>query len=340
MSVEDQEVAPQADRRDMLAEQLDAIETPEAVESSPDPVEAKSDRARDEAGKFVAKAPEASNEAAAAPVEPAAPVEEPVWKRPPNSWKRDYHDVWASADPRLQEYAYQREEQMRAGVEPLKTKAEVADRFNQTIEPYMNTIRGMNIDPMQAVAGLMNTDHTLRNGSQEQKQQEFLKLAHYYGIDLNGAAVQQQPVAAPEYYAVQNEITQLRGQLNSFQQAQQAAEENQILAEINKFAPNKEFFEDARPLMVDLLQKGLAVDLEDAYEKAVRLDDTLFNTVQSRRQAQTTSAKVAVADKAAKAAKAAAVSVKSSTPGAATTTKAQDRRSRLAEQFEGLDERF
>ena len=326
MSAEGQEVSTDA-RRDMLAEQLDAIETPSPAESSPEPVETKADRARDEAGKFVAKAPEAAPAAVAAPAEPAAPVEEPVWKRPPNSWKRDYHDVWASADPRLQEYAYQREEQMRAGVAPLQTKAEVADKFNQAVEPYMNTIRGMNIDPIQAVAGLM-------------QQNEFLKLAHYYGIDLNGSASVQQPVAAPEYYAVQNEITQLKGQLNAFQQAQSDAEEQKILAEINKFAPNKEFFEDARPLMVDLLQKGLASDLEDAYEKAVRLDDKLFDTMQSRRQAQATQEKVAVADKAAKAAKAAAVSVKSSTPGAATTTKAQDRRSRLVEQFDGLDERF
>jgi hypothetical protein len=92
--------------------------------------------------------------------------------------------------------------------------------------------------------------------------------------------------------------------------------------------------------MIQLLQSGVATDLQDAYDKAVRLDPGLFETVHAGKQAQAEQTKRAGADRVAKAARAAAVSVRGSTPGAATQSKAQDRRALLAEQFENLSERL
>jgi hypothetical protein len=92
--------------------------------------------------------------------------------------------------------------------------------------------------------------------------------------------------------------------------------------------------------MIQLLQGGLAATIEEAYEKAIRLDTDLFDKIQSGRQAALEAEKRKTADDAAKRAKAAAVSVKSATPGAKTTTNAQDRRSILREQIEGLSERL
>ena len=88
------------DRKDLLAQQFDDIE---ADDNDPKDRFSKSYNKpvpRAENGKYVAAqdAPEAAPDA-----------EEPVWKRPPSSWKRDYHEVWQTADPRLQEYAYKRE---------------------------------------------------------------------------------------------------------------------------------------------------------------------------------------------------------------------------------------
>ena len=80
--------------------------------------------------------------------------------------------------------------------------------------------------------------------------------------------------------------------------------------------------------------------MDDAYQKAIRLDNDLFTKHQPASQGQADAAKREASNRAAKAARAAAVSVKSSTPGAATSTKAQDRRSLLMEQFDNLNERF
>ena len=306
------------DRKELLAQQFNDVETNE--------------QPRAESGKNVT--------AKDAP-DPEPAGEEPVWKRPPSSWKRDYHEVWQTADPRLQEYAYKREEEMRAGIEPLRSKAEFADQMNEAIKPYLNTIQGLGIDAPRAVKALMEADHVLRNSPPDQKRAYLANLARSYGINLGDAESYPQGAPVdPNYYALQNELNNVRGEISSFKQQQEQAENQSLLGEINNFAGKAEYFEEARPVMIQLLQSGVAGTLEDAYEKAIRLNDDIFSQTQQRSQAEAAAQKSSSANRAAKAAKAAAVSVKSSTPGAKTSTKAQDRRSMLLEQFDSVNERF
>jgi hypothetical protein len=310
-------------RRDLLAQQFDE------VEAAPEPA-----RARDDTGKYAKPALEA------APAEIEA-VEEPVWKRPPASWKKDYHEVWQGADDRLKEYAFQREEQMKAGIEPLKSKAQYADQMQEVIAPYMQTITGLGIDAPKAVKALMEADHILRTSQPHEKQQYFARLAQSYGINLNDVGgLQQQAPVDPQFYALQNELNSVRGEVQNWKQQQEQQQNQVLLGEINQFSQKAEHFEEARPVMIQLLQSGVATDLQDAYEKAIRLDQGLFETVHQNQQVQADAAKRAGADRAAKAARAAAVSVRGSTPGAATQSKAQDRRALLAEQFESMSDRL
>jgi hypothetical protein len=299
----------QPDRRELLSQQFDEVqnETPvEQVRTQPEP-----------------------------DLEP--PAEPPVWERPPASWKKDYHEAWTTADPRLKEYAWKREEEMKAGVQPLLSKAQFADQMQQAIEPYMQNIRGLGIEAPQAVKALMEADNVLRHGSPQQKQQYFAQLAQQYGINMG--EVQIQPTD-PNFYAIQNELAQVRGEVLNWKQQQEAAQNQALLSEINQFQTKAEYFEEARPTMIQLLNSGVAKDLDDAYQKAIRLDNDLFTKHQQASQGAADAAKREASNRAAKAARAAAVSVKSSTPGAATSTKAQDRRSMLSEQFDNLNERF
>ena len=120
------------------------------------------------------------------------------------------------------------------------------------------------------------------------------------------------------------------------QQRQEEAVQQSTLHEINNFAKGVDFFEEAKPVMIQLLQGGMAADLPDAYEKAIRLDHDLFEKVQASAQRS----QVAAKHNAAQRAKAAAVSPRSATPGSPTTTKAQDRRSMLIEQFNSVGDRL
>jgi len=313
------------DRKAMLLQQFEEADSDE-------PKIAPSER--DDRGKFNKK--ELSEE--------TSETEEELWKRPPTSWKKEYHEAWQSADPRLQQYAWQREEEMRRGIEPLKSKAAFADEINQVLDPYLPTIQQLGINPSKAIEGLLRADHTLRTSPPEARRAYMMQLANAYGVDIgNGQGMpkgQTQQSVDPNYYMLQNELQNIRGEVTSWKQQQERAIDEGILSEINVFADKAEHFEEVRPAMIQLLQSGVSETLEDAYNKAIRLDDQLFESIQGRRQAETDARKRASADKAAKAAKAAAVSVRSSTPGTQPKAKAQDRRSMLLDQFSDLSERF
>jgi hypothetical protein len=107
-----EEAEDKPDRREMLAQ---ALEDSEGTQEQPQEIQ----------DAKPAQTVQADPEAA------AEPEEKPVWERPPSSWKRDYHEIWETADPKLKQYAYQREEEMRAGIEPLIPKAKFADEVKQ-----------------------------------------------------------------------------------------------------------------------------------------------------------------------------------------------------------------
>ena len=331
MDVENQTEAPQAEdtRRALLEEGFEAAEKGEPIENVGN---------RDPQGRFTRQT---------APQEPAEAEEPPVWKRPPASWKKDYHEIWHKADPRMQEYAWQREEQMRAGVEPLLSKAQFADAMQEAIQPYMTTIQGLGLQPEKAVAALMEADHKLRNSDPQTKLQYFYQLAQSYGINLGamqGQTLQQPGVPQggvdPLVYQLQNELNNVRGEVMGWKQQQEMAQNQQLLNEISQFSLKAEHFEDARPTMIQLLQSGMAETLEEAYDKAIRLNPELFDQVNKAQQAEVASKQAREANKVAKAARAAAVSVRSATPGANTAPKAASRRAILEEAFSETDARL
>jgi hypothetical protein len=91
--------------------------------------------------------------------------------------------------------------------------------------------------------------------------------------------------------------------------------------------------------MQQLLQAGLATDLDSAYSKALRLNDELFQKSQATQREAAEKQRRIEADKAAKAAKANAVSTRTTTPGAiaATTGGApKGRRAALEDSFEQM----
>lgn len=315
------------------APQVETIDRKELLEQQFEQSEETSAQERDGQGRFA--------EAQEQPVEAA---DEPLWRKAPASWKKEYHEHWAKADPKMQEYAWQREEQMKRGVEPLLSKAQFADAMNQALEPYLPTIQGLGLKPEQAVAALAQADYTLRNSAPAQKMQYLTQLAASYGINLNQAMQGGQQIAQnsidPMVYQLQNELNTVRGEVMGWKQQQEMAENQTLLSEINSFSMSAEHFEEARPTMIQLLQSGVAETLDDAYEKAIRLDSDLFDKVQSARQAEVAQRQSQVKDRAAKAARAAAVSVRGSTPGTNTAPKAHSRRAMLEEAFEESNSRL
>ena len=313
MDTQEQPTEEAVDRRDLLLQQFEEAETPpeESV-----PVETQE------------------------PEEPE-PEEPKIWAKPPSSWKKDYHDAWDTVDPKVREYIWQREDETRAGIEPLKSKAQFAEQVQKVAEPYMQTIQSLGVDLPTAVGALMDADHNLRYGNPHQKRAYLNQLAQQYGVNLGDAGDFSQEMPVDPYISqLQQELYGLRSEVVGWKQQQEAAQNQTLQTEIEEFSSKAEFFEDAKPTMITLLQSGVASTLQDAYDKAIRLDNDLFERVQHSQQAAAESAQRKAADKAAKSAKAAAVSVRTSTPRVQTATNAQDRRSMLLEQFGNVADRL
>jgi hypothetical protein len=103
--------------------------------------------------------------------------------------------------------------------------------------------------------------------------------------------------------------------LQASQNFRQSQEDVQIQSTIDEFAQSHEHFTDVQATMADLLERGFANDLNDAYAKAVRLDDNLFNKTVAQQQGGVNRQNLVQANQAAQAAKAAAVSVKGAPAG-------------------------
>jgi hypothetical protein len=345
-----------SDRRAMLAAALDAL--PEGSDEGAAPAEAAAPDAaaadaapggpaRDEKGRFTAKEggeggepPQAAAPAATPPQAAETPPAAPDVAAPA-SWRREMHEAFSKADPALREYIVQREEEIRRGVEPLIPKARFADEFDKVIANYQGNLQAAgNLHPLAAVHQLMQADHILRNAQPETKRAYARQLLQEYGVDLSQEDWSA-PTGAPDprLSQLQNELQSLRTTVQSFQQQQTDSQNQALLSDIEAFKADKPHFEAIRPAMAQLLQSGKATDLQDAYDQAMKPWASVLADADAARQAAAEAERRKAADQAAKQAKAAAVSPRSSTPSRAPPAKAPDRRAMLAEQLDGLDER-
>jgi ribosomal protein L9 len=334
--------------RDQLEANLDAVEeTPvvEAVETAPpegETAEQKAERLRDEKGRFVAG--ESGKPAEGAKLEPKQPeqvqTQEPK-ARParPSSWKKEYWDHWEKLDPALADYLHQREQEYAKGVSTYKTEWDNAKPLMDAVAPFLPELQQRNIPPAQWIQTLGTAHRTLALGAPQDKLAMFQQLARDYGIPAQ-LAVQDgqgnwQLLAQPQrQYQQQQQTPDVR------KLVQEMFQEQFTQQEIQRFAANTEkypHYEQVRGTMAGLLQSGLAENLEDAYDAALRhpKHSDIYDAMQKQQRDADEKRQREEAARKAKEAKANAVSVRTSTPsGAAGQKEAKGLRAQLENAFD------
>lgn len=322
------------DRRAAIEAAMSAAESKpaeaEAVVATEQPVgetaEAKVERERDERGRFAAKADPAE------PVEPTQPAAAEPAKPPrqfPKTWKPALQDKFNTLDDEIYEEISRRESDMFKGLEQYQAKARRADEFERALQPFMATISSMGIAPEQAIQGLLASDHRLRYSNPLEKRAAILKMAQDYGIDLNEAA-QGMPQIDPQYAALQQNYSRLENQLQTMLRQQQMMEQQSLQKQIQEFASKNPHFEAVKEDMAALLQAGRASDLQEAYDRAVWANPDTRKSMQTEQSAAAQAAERERAQKAATAARTAAVSVTGSPIAGASAPNPQDRRATIA----------
>ena len=346
------------DRRELLMAAMEQAEdgTLEAPEEKG--IEVDDDPIRNEKGQFASKAEQNR------PVEESAPnvaeseeesdsaveakeVEYTPTVARPTTWKKEYLPLWDKLDKgesltpeesrKMLEYSTQRETEYKKGVSAYKAEADNAKALTEAISPFVPELQKNGIHPAAWINNLGRAHMILSQAPYQQKVELFNKLAQDYGIDINSAYSGENTTQYqdPQAYALQQQIQQLQQQVQQVGSWKEQQEQGVLMSEIQRFSSDADkhpHFEAVREQMAQLLENGLANDLETAYAKAVRLNDEVWQTEQNRLLKQATN-QASQAQRVAKA-KAAAVSPRSVTPNTqAGATDKKDRRSILAEQM-------
>ena len=320
--------------RETIEASFDAAEsgTLETNVETSKPVE---DRIREENGRYAQKAETADA------IIPESQQEKNDLQRP-TTWKKDYLPIWdklATGQPllpdearKLAQYSNQREKEYASGVSTYRAEAENARTLQEAIAPFIPNLQKANLDPKTWITNLGRAHEVLALGSAEQKLQAFHKLAQDYGIPLAAVAGQAQGGVPPIVTQLMQQINALQGQVSTVSSWREQQETQKIQDTITQFSSDTQkhpHFEAVKATMAQLLESGLAKDLEEAYTKATRFNDDIWE--QERQATTSTFAKSAAVAKA----KAAAVSVKSSSPSGQTTgSSTKDRRAILSEQLD------
>jgi hypothetical protein len=350
-----------ADLRSALEEAMNQAEDGTLEAPVEREIEVNDDPIRNEKGQFASKE-DVEEEAPVAEVEDteeAEPVEAaeeqtytPAVARP-TTWKKEYLPLWDKLDKgealsqdearSLLQYNVQRENEFKKGVSAYKAEADNARSLTEAISPFVPELQKNGIHPAAWINNLGRAHMILSQAPYQQKVELFSKLAQDYGIDINSAYSGENTTQYqdPQAFALQQQIQQLQQQVQQVGSWKEQQEQGVLMNEIQRFSSDADkhpHFEAVREQMAQLLENGLANDLETAYAKAVRLNDEVWQSEQNR-LLQNATKQATQAQRVAKA-KAAAVSPKSVTPNSqGSQGSAKDRRSILAEQMGELGSR-
>ena len=343
-----------ADLRSALEEAMSqaeegTLETPVERE-----IEVNDDPIRNEKGQFTSRkeaepqeeAPQAESEAPEVEAQAVEQEYKPTVARP-TTWKKEYLPLWDKLDRgenlspeearKMLEYSTQRESEYKKGVSAYKAEADNARALTEAISPFVPELQKNGIHPAAWINNLGRAHMILSQAPYQQKVELFSQLAKDYGIDLNSAYSGENTTQYqdPQSVALKQQIDYLNQQVQQVASWREQQEQGVLMNEIQRFSSDADkhpHFEAVREQMAQLLENGLANDLETAYAKAVRLNDEVWQTEQNRLLQQATN-QATQAQRVAKA-KAAAVSPRSVTPNTqAGASEKKDRRSLLAEQM-------
>jgi len=276
----------------------------------------------------------------------------------PSSWKEGPKKKWAALDPEVRAEVIRRE---RDAIQAL-TNSDGARKFATTmsnaIGPHGARLQALGIQPDAAVAALLRTDMVLSSGAPAMRAQTIAKLIKDYGVDitlldqaLSGQNITQ---ADPVMDRLSSLLDQRLAPVNQFltrqQQVTQQEErraEQQLISEVDMMEASPEkypHFNAVRQEMANMVEynaaKGVSISLEAAYNRCVRMDDTLSGQIQAQNASEV--ARIAAAARTARATKARSASLSVSSSGTGqprANVNPSDRRGTIMAAFEALEGR-
>lgn len=278
----------------------------------------------------------------------------------PKSWKVATREHWVKLPKEVREQVQQREAEITQFIGRHGAAIQHKQQFDEVVQPFMPFIAAQQSTPMRAFHGLMTTAARLTTGAPQQKAVVIAEIMDNYGIDaktldevlfarLNG----RQPVGSPPVHDGQPPAwaKPLFSFVTEAQQAKQSREQRiqQEAARELEAMEKKPFFSDLRQdigfLMDRAGAKGELMTMEQAYQKARKMNPEVDKILTQREKAAAASNGATALEKARKAASSIKGAPSTGATGSATgkpNGKAGDtpidRRTALSQAFDSLSE--
>ena len=196
---------------------------------------------------------------------PAAP--EP-WRQPPKSWKADLHPLYQKLDPAVMQNIHEREKQALDGIMQYKSAYDPYAALEKQYKPYLEQAK---LAMPDVVSRLMQAHLALSSPDASARQQFFRQMVKEYGLEGFMGQAGQAPQTPPVDQLVRQYVAPLQETIHRLQAREDQKLLEQSQAEVDKFFadPQNEFAQELESDMIQLIEKGLATSLADAYEKAV-----------------------------------------------------------------------
>lgn len=252
----------------------------------------------------------------------------------PVSWSKEAKDTWANLSPATQSAIQKREKEFSDGIKQYSDKAKKYDEFEAIVAPHRQEIAKYGRTESQFFSALLERFNSISHPDLNYRAAAFKALAQDFGVDVSqfaGTTQQQNDQGGKqeitEYASVDpaflERFNNLEQQHQQFVQNQTQQTQQSTILYMQQWAKDKPYFEKVRQVMGSLLQSGTIplkngnLDLDTAYDKAIRLDDEIWKEIQAKEAKDAEDKRRAEAKKKADAiqkAKAASVSIKSGAP--------------------------
>lgn len=191
----------------------------------------------------------------------------------PSTWSKEASAKWEGLDPDIKAEILKREQDIFAGLEQYKSRAEIGDRYEGVIAEFRPVLDAEGVDPVELFGNFSANHYLLSRGTPEQKLTIATNLMAHYGIDIE--QVQQRlnniPAVNPEVEALKAKIAELETGVNTITTERQTQVRATFAQQVEAFAfdPAHPYFEEVSEDIAIFLKSGVSKTLEEAYEKAV-----------------------------------------------------------------------
>jgi hypothetical protein len=206
----------------------------------------------------------------------------------PKTWPAEHREAFEHLPEDQQDFMLKREQERDAAFTRKTTQLAEQRREVETLQgvlaPYKSQMQANGISEAEYISRLMGYDNALRQNPRAALQH----LAQHYGVDLSssdsGVDWNEETTSDPQIQQLQQQLTQTQAHVQSMQQSQVNAQQQQLVDQVESFATVKDakgnlkhpHFEKVRERMGRLVNAGETTDLEAAYGMALRLDDDLY----------------------------------------------------------------